>query len=183
MDAGPFVEGRTVYRSGKSLMTIESRFWSKVDKRGLNECWLWTGAVCGGANGYGCIKIAGRAVRANRVAWEMAYGPVPEGLLVCHSCDTPLCVNVQHLWIGTNAENMEDRNRKKRNAAGQRHGRTHLTSEDIHAIRAAVGSQKAIAIKFGIAPSSVSAIRSRKFWSHVPENTSTDAVNTKERES
>lgn len=82
---------------------LATRFWAKVHK--TERCWLWQGAK---AWGYGKIYVEGHVIRAHRVAWEMTHGPIPEGLLVLHECDTPACVNPSHLRLGTQRENISD---------------------------------------------------------------------------
>lgn len=80
------------------------RFWSKVDKSG--DCWVWTAAVS--SKGYGRFKLNGKLVSPHRLAWEWANGPIPDGLVVCHECDNPPCVNPAHLKLGTQSQNMLD---------------------------------------------------------------------------
>lgn len=81
----------------------------------ITECVEWTGAKNG--DGYGSVRYRGRVMRAHRVAWERAYGPIPAGLQVLHRCDNPPCVNLNHLWLGTNTDNIHDAIAKGRRAA------------------------------------------------------------------
>lgn len=92
---------------------LHLRFWRRVE-RVESGCWLWRGSLDGG--GYGQISTAqGFApAKAHRVSWEMRNGPIPDGMVVCHTCDTPACVNPDHLFIGTQQDNMRDCSRKNR---------------------------------------------------------------------
>ena len=90
------------------------RYWAKVDKTG--SCWLWTGSL--NSSGYGLFGAkATRPVKlalAHRYGWELCRGPIPDGMLVLHSCDTPACVRPDHLSLGTNRDNMRDARDKGR---------------------------------------------------------------------
>lgn len=94
---------------------IEQRFWTKVKGGEPDDCWLWTGATI---KGYGQISgwLNGkkRPLYAHRLAWEFAHGLIPDGLEVLHQCDVPLCVNVAHLFLGTQADNLADARSKGR---------------------------------------------------------------------
>jgi hypothetical protein len=79
-------------------------FWTNVDKSG--ECWTWTGSLSRGTSGYGSANAPGRRVHAHRLSWELANGPVPDGLWVLHHCDNPPCVRPDHLHLGTQSENL-----------------------------------------------------------------------------
>ena len=95
--------------------TVE-RFWSHVDKTG--ECWDWTASIR--RNGYGQINVAGRNMSAHRLAWEIANGPIPSGLLVDHICRNRACVNPAHLRLATKKQNGENLGSEGRGASGVR---------------------------------------------------------------
>ena len=96
-------------------LPAEVRFWRQVNK--TDGCWLWTGHPMK-HGGYGAIGVIyggkTRMIRAHRFSWEIHNGPIPTGLCVLHSCDTPLCVRPDHLFLGTQQENLEDMRRKGR---------------------------------------------------------------------
>lgn len=104
------------------------RFYSKVLK-GIHEhdCHRWQGTTT--ARGYGIFIIKGKQVGAHRVAWEVRNGPIPDGLVVCHKCDTPNCVNPDHLFVGTKADNNHDMIRKGRHV-GRQNSKTHMSPAD-----------------------------------------------------
>jgi hypothetical protein len=104
--------------SPNPMATLEERFWSKVRK--TDQCWLWTAGKH--VFGYGRIRVLHDGkwsmVEAHRVAWEIANGRVPEGLWVLHSCDTPACVRPDHLFLGSQTDNMRDAVMKGRHSLG-----------------------------------------------------------------
>jgi hypothetical protein len=93
-------------RTGSTIRpeTTEERFWAKVDRRGVDECWPWLGGKI--LSGYGSFKWDGRVQGAHRAAYEILVGPIPEGLYIDHLCRNPNCVNPAHLEPVTNWENV-----------------------------------------------------------------------------
>jgi len=100
---------------------VAERFWSRVNKRGPDECWEWLGGKGSGtANGrYGRMSISHAKSRpAHQVSWEIANGaPFPKGMNGCHSCDNPGCVNPSHIWPGTQSDNIKDAVAKGRHSS------------------------------------------------------------------
>jgi hypothetical protein len=102
--------------------TLTDRFWPKVDRSGgPDACWTWNASK--NNKGYGQIQATGnhRLIYAHRAAWELANGPIPAGMNVCHTCDHPACVNPAHLFLGTQQANMADMARKGRSRKSQSH--------------------------------------------------------------
>ena len=104
-------------------MDLATRFWSKVNKPAPDTCWEFQGAKHN--FGYGLFQFAGKCHAAHRIAYQLAYGAIPDGLFVLHNCDNPPCVNPLHLRLGTPADNMQDKTTRKRNnnPIGDRSGR------------------------------------------------------------
>jgi hypothetical protein len=119
----------------------------------VEGCWLWDGAHT--TNGYGELFTGKRTLYAHRASYEIHFGPIPEGMHVCHKCDNPGCCNPTHLFLGTPADNANDKARKGRTNAprGNGNGRSKIRDEDLPALlrlRAAGLSQRLIGEVFGV---------------------------------
>lgn len=129
-------------------------------------CWLWL--LSTRDHGYGQLAIDGTVKLAHRIAWSVANrSPVPHGLFVCHRCDVRICINPDHLFLGTHAENMRDCSRKRRIAAGESHTNARLSLDQVLAMRArfdAGESVRVVARDFGVSKINARRIRDRKAW-------------------
>jgi len=148
----------------------EERFFRRVEKS--DGCWMWTGTKA--PNGYGRFQSGGKGsphLGAHRFSYEMHKGKIPEGMVVMHSCDTPACVNPDHLSVGTHKENTADMIQKGRKAPfvnyGERSGAAVLTEEKVRYIRSSPLRNVDLAAELGVVPSVVHAVRHRKTWRHV----------------
>lgn len=157
---------------------VAARFWAKVQKD--EGCWLWTAHR--NHRGYGIFNLNGRTSRAHRVAYTLTKGPIPDGAIVCHTCDNPPCCNPDHLWLGTLADNNRDKTCKGRNVRpirdetavnyirGEDSNFAKLMEADVRAIRArriAGDRTKDIAADYKIDRTLVWQICKGKVWSHV----------------
>jgi len=172
---------------------LEQRFWSKVNRAGPDDCWLWTAAT--NEYGYGRIRVGEKKKSSHRVSWQLVHGDIPNSMDVLHSCDTRYvpgdityrrCCNPAHLWLGTNQDNIDDMVKKGRSAKGERSGsRTHpekrprgkangnakLTEHQVRKIReqyrAGGISCQALAQNWGVAKTTIVNIVLCRTWRHI----------------
>ena len=140
-------------------MSLDKRFWRKVDKAGPDDCWLWNACTNGK---YGLIRSPKKPfpyLLAHRVSYELNVGEIPDGLHVMHSCDTPLCVNPKHLSVGTRQDNVDDmvsKNRQKRSKLNK------VDRERIFDMRRSGALMREIASVFDVSRPMISMILSGK---------------------
>jgi len=154
--------------------TLEERFWRDIVK--TRTCWNFQKT---GWRGYGRLSLDHRHVSAHRYSWELHFGPIPDGLLVCHHCDNPACVRPDHLFLGTDAMNAADRNRKGRTIIGSReniprgadHYLTTLSNADVRKIRRLFAkgniTKTELGARFGVGRTCIYHIINRTSWAHI----------------
>lgn len=127
-------------------------------------CLEWTRHI--DRRGYGTLKHKQKHRFAHRMMWEYKFGPIPEGMNICHKCDNPKCLNPNHLFVGTTQDNVSDKMVKGRfkPVTGERNGCAKLTADQIEAIRLDPRPQHVIAKDYGISQSNVSLIKQGKTW-------------------
>ena len=147
----------------KPKATIQQRI-EKYSTHASNGCIEWVGFK--NSDGYGKLSYLGRVRSAHRLAYEAANGPIPDGMCVCHKCDNRACVNAEHMFLGSHAENMADMASKGRaiSLPGERNGRAKLTRDQAWDIATSVLSGIALSAKYGVTTTVVSNIRKGKIW-------------------
>lgn len=141
------------------------RFWARIKK--TDTCWLWQGGL---RSGYGQAFIRGKNTPSNRAAWMIQFGAIQAGMCVLHRCDVPACVRPDHLFLGTQLENIEDMKRKGRAAKGERSGPAKLTTPQVVVIKREIQrgvSDRALAAMFGVTYFTIRNIRLGRYWAHV----------------
>jgi hypothetical protein len=153
---------------------FEERLWEKIDRRGPNECWPWTG---GSRSSYGTILgWRGRTrVIAHRAVFFSTHG-ISNTAVIRHTCDNPNCCNPAHLLAGTQKDNVQDMMERGRARAsslprnkGSKNGYSKLTEQQARSILDDYHPSHVIAAEYGVAPSTVSAVKIRRTWKHVSQ--------------
>lgn len=158
-------------------MSLEQRFWSKVQRTGPDECWLWQAHRT--RSGYGhfstWVSDHNKVTVAHRMAWTLTNGAIPAGLCVCHRCDNPPCCNPSHLFLGTQRENIADMDAKGRahrvRLPGSKNHQAKLTEALVVDIRRCHGRGEtavALAKQYGVSDVLIGLVVSRRAWRHVP---------------
>ena len=145
---------------------IQERFENHIFMEPMSGCWLWMAAIS--KKNYALFTVQ-RGIKqlGHRASWEIYKGPIPKGMKVLHKCDTPPCVNPEHLFLGTMADNTHDACNKGRMGPGEKDGNAKLTNQKVIEIRKDGRNQSAIAKDYGITRQNISSIKCRKSWKHI----------------
>ncbi len=154
--------------------TLEEKFLSRAIKS--DGCWIWDGNI-NPASGYGRLFFEGRNYFAHRVSYQLHHGPVADELVVCHMCDNPPCVNPNHLFLGTHADNVADKMAKGRwdggTLSGERNVNSKLTEEQAREIKGLLkfphfhGKYAQMGRTFGVDECVIHHIKAGRSWRHV----------------
>lgn len=125
-------------------------------------CWIWFGSAT--SDGCGRFKANGKIIRTSRYSYLLHKGPIPPGMIVCHTCNTPSCVNPDHLFLAGKKRSHEKRKLQK---YGSKHHRSKLTEKQVKAIRADNRSQKSIADEYEVSQPLIQNIKTRQIWRHI----------------
>jgi hypothetical protein len=157
-------------------LTPREKFLAKVCPDAASGCWLWRGMVVG--TGYGMVRFERKMYPAHRLAWKFFRGEIAPGLSVCHKCDVRACVNPEHLFLGTQADNMRDMKERGRSPHGEKHSRSKLTAEQVSRIKMMLAEGRMymseLAREYGVTPATISSIARGTTWRHVQVAAHTD---------
>lgn len=148
--------------------SAEDRIQDKIVIDSETGCWIWTGAK--NKAGYGQIWYEGKMVGVHCLVYQQHKGEIPKGKCVLHKCDNPPCCNPEHLKLGTNQDNMDDKVRKGRHVSpkGETHGCSRLSDKQVIEIRSRTESQRHLAKEYGVHQTLISLIKRKKIWRHLP---------------
>ena len=151
--------------SAKIKPITKERIEAKVEKIPEAGCWIWMGATQ--VRGYGEILSSNRKMLAHRASYEAFVGPIPKGMYVCHACDNVYCVNPNHLFLGTQKQNLQDMAAKGRSTRGERNPQAKLTEEKVRAIRSSNSTSSELAKTYNVSVSNIHSIKRKQRWTHV----------------
>lgn len=165
--------------------TDKTRFLAKFKQGSPDECWEWKGAKI--TSGYGLAWAERKKITAHRLSYQIFKGEIPKSLCVCHACDNPLCVNPNHLWLGTHKDNMQDcfkkgklnKSNKSKNKGqkcffwdkhlniGEKNNNAKLTEEQVRIIRSSNLKLKELAKIYETTTSAIWQVKKFKTWKHI----------------
>ena len=152
---------------------LHNKICSKVFEAETGDCWLWTGAIT--PKGYGHLSVNGKMIYAHRASYTLYTGPIPKGLFVLHKrhCTSRACVNPEHLYVGTEQDNADDRMAMGRHVApkGEANGRAILDADKVQDARRMIlqgMGNREIAQRLGVGETTIHSIKRGRSWAHLP---------------
>lgn len=150
------------------MKSLEERFWSKVNK--TDTCWLWQGGISD--KGYGGFWDGKNWIKAHRFSFELHFGNIPENFHILHKCDVRHCIRPDHLFLGTNKDNVNDKVMKDRQAKGSKNGNSILDENQVIEIKLKLknkyyGYLKDLMIEYNISERCIFDIKNGRTWKHV----------------
>lgn len=152
----------------------EQRFKEKIGQPAANGCWPWLGFCNEAGQGWVNSRTKGGTTIASRASYEHFIGQISSGLYVCHKCDNPRCVNPDHLFLGTQKENMLDAVSKRRHSYGEKVKQSRLTEANVLEIRATIGPDRSfrgellrLSKRFGVSPTCIRHVVMGRTWAHL----------------
>ena len=146
---------------------LPARIESKIMPEPNSGCWVWLGGTNQKNYGHIWSSELKRHERAHRMVYQILVGAIPAGKQLLHTCDNPYCVNPDHMFVGSNAQNRADSVAKGRHAKGESCGLAKLTEDQVRQIRRSSGSAAYIGKQFGTCATNVYDIRNRRTWKHI----------------
>lgn len=161
----------TKVRTGHRFSEIDPAQRLRQRSKQQGQCLVYTGGSPS-RSGHRMMTYRGKDVGVHRVAWTLTHGPIPDGLVVCHRCDVPNCINIEHLFLGTMADNNADRDQKGRHTPlpGSKNGNASLSEYQVIEIRELLAQQvpqREIGRRYGVTQSTVWMIAAGRSWKHV----------------
>lgn len=154
--------------------SVEDRLWNRLSKDPETGCWVHLNRPTG--DGYPQLKVDHKPWSVHRLAWTLSYGPIPQGMRVCHHCDNPPCCNPDHLFLGTDGDNARDRNAKGRHRRvfGELNSRAKLTAAGVLAIRREYAppaiNQRTLARQYSVSRRTIADVLGRRTWQHLKDS-------------
>lgn len=156
--------------------TLMERFLRSFSKEEGSSCWNWLLHLDRDGYGHMTIRYENGDIlnkKSHRMAYSLLVGEVPDGMSVCHKCDNPKCVNPDHLFLGTQQDNMNDKQNKNRHHFGEKHPMAKLKEEDVSSIKFKANSgstHDSIAKEYGVCRQTISRIVSGSGWANLDES-------------
>jgi hypothetical protein len=151
----------------RPIIPLSEKIERNITRIPESGCWIWMSTV--EKSGYGRVCSGKKPFYAHRVSYEQKHGPIPSGMMALHHCDVRCCVNPDHIFVGTQQDNMTDKVLKNRQAKGMNHGNAKLTEDQVREIKSSSETSIKLSAKFNYSASMIRAIKNGYIWKHLEE--------------